>query len=72
MAHARRKFIDLQQVNQSQLAEQALQLMVQLYEVERKAKGLPVAQRLQWHQQQARPIADVLYDMDAGTSPERA
>ncbi len=61
LAHARRKFFDLQQANQSQLAEQALQLMGQLYEVERQAKGLSAAQRLQLRQQQARPIADALH-----------
>ncbi|NLY14719.1 MAG: IS66 family transposase [Gammaproteobacteria bacterium] len=61
MAHARRKFFDLQQANQSQLAEQALQLMGQLYEVERQAKGLSAAERLQLRQQQARPMADALH-----------
>jgi len=59
--HARRKFFDLQQANQSQLAEQALQLMGQLYEVERQAKGLSAAERLQLRQQRARPVADALH-----------
>ena len=61
MAHARRKFFDLQQANQSQLAGQALQLMGQLYEVERQAKDYSTAERLRLRQQQARPIADALH-----------
>jgi transposase len=61
MAHARRKFFDLQQANQSQLVGQALQLMGQLYEVERQAKDYSTAERLRLRQQQARPIADALH-----------
>ena len=61
MAHARRKFFDLQQANQSQLAGQALQLISQLYEVERQAKDYSTAERLRLRQQQARPIADALH-----------
>ena len=59
--HARRKFFDLQQDNQSQLAEQALHWIHQLYELERQAKGQSAAERLQLRQQQARPVADALH-----------
>lgn len=44
----------------SQLAEQALQLIGQLYGVERVAKDLSAEKRLLLRQQQARPIADAL------------
>src|SRR5690606_20341930 len=40
MAHARRKFYDLHTANKSQIAEQALALIQQLYEIEREAKTL--------------------------------
>lgn len=40
MAHARRKFFELHAANQSQLAEQALRYIGELYEIERETKAL--------------------------------
>lgn len=34
MAHARRKFVDLHVAGKSQIAEQAIELIAQLYQVE--------------------------------------
>ncbi|MFA0814005.1 IS66 family transposase [Microbulbifer epialgicus] len=61
MAHARRKFYDLHAANKSQIAEQALQLIQQLYDIEREAKGLTVAARKQLREQRSKPLLDSLY-----------
>lgn len=60
-AHARRKFFDLHQANQSTLAEQALEYISQLYRVEREVKDLPPDKRHAIRHEQARPIADALH-----------
>ncbi len=44
-AHARRKFFDLHAANQSSIAGQALFYIAELYEIEKRAKSLNVAQR---------------------------
>ncbi|MBK1888392.1 MULTISPECIES: IS66 family transposase [Marinobacter] len=61
MAHARRKFYDLHQANQSQIAAQALEYIGQLYQIEREAKDLPPDKRQQIRNEKARPIADALH-----------
>lgn len=61
MAHARRKFFDLHQANQSTLAEQALEYISQLYRVEREVKDLPPDKRHAIRHEKARPIADALH-----------
>jgi hypothetical protein len=62
MAHARRKFFDLHVVNKSQIAEYALGLIGQLYDIEREAKALDTNNRKELRQQRARPIADALFE----------
>ncbi|WP_153899580.1 IS66 family transposase, partial [Pseudomonas aeruginosa] len=66
MAHARRKFFDLHAANQSQLAEQVLQYIGQLYGVEREGRELLAAQRRQLRQDKARPIIDGLHSWMLG------
>ena len=61
MAHARRKFYDLHQANQSTLAAQALEYIKHLYEVERQTKDLPPDKRQAIRAAKARPIADALH-----------
>ncbi|RBP33579.1 transposase [Eoetvoesiella caeni] len=61
MAHARRKFFDLHVSAKSQLAEQALQYIGQLYEVERQVKDLTTEERRRRRQEQAKPVADALH-----------
>lgn len=61
MAHARRKFYDLHEANQSTLAAQALEYIGQLYRVERETKDLPPDKRHAIRYEKARPIADVLH-----------
>jgi transposase len=61
MAHARRKFYDLHQANQSQIAEQALEYIGQLYQIEREAKELLPDKRQSIRNEKAQPIADALH-----------
>ena len=61
MAHARRKFYDLHEANQSTLAAQALEYIGQLYRVERETKDLPPDKRHAIRYAKARPIADALH-----------
>lgn len=55
LAHARRKFFDLYAANQSPIAAEALRRIGELYEVERQAKDMDAASRLQLRQREARP-----------------
>lgn len=61
IAHARRKFYDLHVANQSTLAEQALEYIKLLYQVEREAKDLTPQQRRIIRATQAKPIAEALH-----------
>ena len=61
MAHARRKFYDLHEANQSTLAAQALEYIGQLHMIEREIKDLPPDKRHAIRHEKARPIADALY-----------
>lgn len=62
MAHARRKFFDLQVANKSQLAEQALHSIGGLYEVERQARDMSDEDRWRIRQEKAAPIIKTLHD----------
>lgn len=61
MAHARRKFFDLQAAGKSQLAAQALGYIGQLYDIERESKDFEAKQRQQLREEKARPIAGALH-----------
>lgn len=58
MAHARRKFFDLHANSQSQIAQQALVYIQQLYQVEREVAELSPDDRRRSRQEQAQPILD--------------
>ena len=60
-AHARRKFFDLHVANKSQIAQQALEQIWQLYEIERQVQSATENERLQIRQQQSRPVIDKLH-----------
>ncbi|AOA59869.1 IS66 family transposase [Acinetobacter larvae] len=65
MAHARRKFHELHVSGKSLIAEQALLLIQQLYQVETELREVPnctVEQRRQRRQQDSQPIMQQLYD----------
>ena len=61
LAHARRKFFDLHVSNKSQIAEQALRYISQLYDVEREVRHLNADERRRIRQTQAKPLADALH-----------
>lgn len=60
-AHARRKFFELHAANKSQIAEQALVQIGQLYEVERLVANADGQERLRMRQQHSRSIVDKLH-----------
>jgi transposase len=60
-AHARRKFFELHAANKSQIAEQALVQIGQLYEIERQAQDATADERLALRQQQSQPVIDKLH-----------
>lgn len=62
MAHARRKFIELHEANKSTLAATAIELIGQLYGIERDIEGLSGDARLHQRQARAGPIAQALFD----------
>ncbi|MCA3217078.1 MAG: IS66 family transposase [Burkholderiales bacterium] len=62
MAHARRKFVELQAANQSTIATEAIELIRQLYAVERDVHDLDDDARRQQRQARAQPIAKTLHD----------
>jgi transposase len=61
MAHARRKFFDLHVSNKSEIAQQALTYIAQLYEVEREVKHLSTDERLRIRQTESKPLLDALH-----------
>jgi hypothetical protein len=61
LAHAQRKFHELHASGKSSLAERALQLIGQLYEIEREVKDSDPDERRRMRQSRARPIADDLH-----------
>lgn len=60
MAHARRKFHELQVANQSTIAAEALNFFARLYGVESEAQALGAEARAMLREQKARPIAGEL------------
>jgi len=60
-AHARRKFFELHVANKSQIAEQALAQIGQLYEIERQVQEVSAQERLRTRQRQSKPVMDKLH-----------
>lgn len=61
MAHARRKFVELDLSGKSQIAGQAVEYIRQLYEIERETAHLSNDERQRVRQSRAKPIAEGLY-----------
>ena len=57
-AHARRKFFEAHKLNQSEIAQQALQTIAQLYAIEAEVKDSPEDERLRIRQEKSRPLLD--------------
>ncbi len=60
-AHARRKFFDLYQANQSPMAHEALQRIGRLYEIERQAKDFAIEDRKKLRQELSLPELEALH-----------
>lgn len=58
MAHARHKFFEQHVTNKSQLAEQALQYIAAVYEIEREVRELEPESRRRIRQEKAAPLMD--------------
>jgi transposase len=58
MAHARRKFFDLNAAQTNPIALEALNRIAALYALEHEGKAMDVAARTQWRQEQAQPLLD--------------
>lgn len=61
MAHARRKFFDLHVSNKSEIAQQALTYIGQLYEVEREVKHLSADERGRIRKDKSKLLVDALH-----------
>ena len=62
MAHARRKFVELHTANKSSIAGTALELIGQLYQVEKDIKAADPETRLRSRKERAAPIAESLHN----------
>lgn len=60
-AHARRKFFELHAANKSQIAQEALVKIGQLYEIERQAESATVDERGRRRQEHSKPVLDDLH-----------
>jgi transposase len=65
-AHARRKFHELLERNESPIAERALACIGTLYEIERQGSELPPAERQRLRDTEARPVVEKLRDWLTG------
>lgn len=72
MAHARRKFFDLHQANQSPMAYEAVQRIGRLYEIERQAKDFSIEARKRLRQELALPALDDLHQWLVQTRAQTA
>lgn len=61
MAHARRKFVELHTANKSSIAGTALELIRQLYQVEREIQAADAETRLRIRRERAAPAAASLH-----------
>ena len=61
MAHARRKFFDLSVSNKSEIAQQALTYIGQLYEVEREVKNVSTDERGRIRKDKSKRLVDALH-----------
>jgi hypothetical protein len=57
-AHARRKFFEAHKLNKSQIAQEALVRIAQLYVIEQEVQTLSAAQRLAIRQARSRPLLE--------------
>ena len=62
LAHARRKFFDLNSAQANPIALEALNRIAALYVIESNARDLTIEARTQWRQGRAQPLLDSMHD----------
>jgi transposase len=62
LAHARRKFFDLNAANANPIAQQALSRIAALYAIEQQGKAMDVAGRAELRQTEAQPLLRAMHD----------
>ena len=62
VAHARRKFFDLNVAQANPIALEALNRIAALYAIEAQGRDMAVDARTQWRQEQAQPLLDSMHD----------
>ena len=62
LAHARRKFFDLNVAQANPIALEALNRIAALYVVEARGRDMTIEARTQWRQEQAQPLLDSMHD----------
>ncbi|HYM85647.1 MAG TPA: IS66 family transposase [Pseudoxanthomonas sp.] len=62
MAHARRKYFDLNAAQPNPIALEALNRIAALYAIEAQGRDMTVEARTQWRQEQAQPLLDSMHD----------
>ena len=62
VAHARRKFFDLNVAQANPIAFEALNRIAALYAIEAQGRDMAVDARTQWRQEQAQPLLDSMHD----------
>lgn len=61
LAHARRKFFDLHAANQHPVAQEALQRIAELYQLESEATSYATEERQRWRVEHAKPRLDAMH-----------
>ena len=62
MAHARRKYFDLNAAQPNPIALEALNRIAALYAIEAQGRDMTVEARTQWRQEQAQPLLESMHD----------
>jgi len=62
LAHARRKYFDLNAAQPNPIAQEALRRIAALYVIEAQSQGMDIPSRTQWRQQHAQPQLQSMHD----------
>ncbi len=62
LAHARRKFFELNAAQPNALAQEALRRIAALYEIEQRGRGMSIAERTALRQGEALPLLQAMHD----------
>ena len=62
LAHARRKYFDLNAAQPNPIAQEALRRIAALYVIEAQSQGMDIPTRTQWRQEHAQPLLQSMHD----------